>query len=92
MLDVVKNTLYFSLGLILLLMIEKPIFGVGGIKSAKMLVFVLAANFALMYILHRNFLARFTFYKPHQKPKLPRNKSLIICLMSVVVIISIPFL
>ncbi|OAB47275.1 hypothetical protein [Paenibacillus antarcticus] len=91
-LDIVKNTVFFVVAFIILLMIEKPIIGVGGIKSLKMLILVVAANFALIYIFHRNVLARFTLYKPYQKPKLPRNKSLLIGIASVAVIVSIPFL
>ncbi|MEC0089038.1 hypothetical protein [Paenibacillus macquariensis] len=91
-LDVVRNIIYLIISLFFLGMIEKPIFGNEGIQSLPTLGLLLIANLALIYVFHRNFLSSHTFYKPHQKPKLPRNTSILIGIASVAVIVSVPFL
>ncbi len=77
MLEAVRSIVFLMLGLMALGAMQRSLFQSGQLTLFEMLL-VLTADLAILYVVHRKFLAQRRFYRASQKPALTGGKTLIL--------------
>ncbi|MED5021027.1 hypothetical protein P9847_27570 [Paenibacillus chibensis] len=77
LLEAVRSVVFLMLGLLALGAAERPLLKKEPLNLIEMLL-LLTADLAILYVLHRKFLAQRRFYRSSQKPALSGLKTLLL--------------